>query len=235
MSDLAEVSDELRAKILARPDMILEDPDVLRALIEASERSHGANIVDIRGVAMQRLESRLGRLEDTHRSVIAAAYENLAGTNQVHRAILRMLEPSDFADFLLVLCADVSDILRVEAARRVLEAENPGEDPALRALSHVLAIREVGFIDEYLTWGRTTALRKIVLRQARAGDTALYGEDGEWIRSEACLKLELGPGRTPGMFLMGSEDPHRFAPTQGTDLLMFFNGALERAIRRWLA
>ena len=53
----------------------------------------GGNIVDIRGIAMERLEHRLDRLEDTHRSVIAAAYENLAGTNQIHRAILRMMDP----------------------------------------------------------------------------------------------------------------------------------------------
>ena len=62
----------------------------------AKEEAMGGNIVDIRGIAMERLEHRLDRLEDTHRSVIAAAYENLAGTNQIHRAILRMMDPLDF-------------------------------------------------------------------------------------------------------------------------------------------
>ena len=49
----------------------------MRALIAANERAMGGNIVDLRGIAMERLEARLDRLEDTHRSVIAAAYENL--------------------------------------------------------------------------------------------------------------------------------------------------------------
>lgn len=86
------IDDDLREKIMTRPDVILEDQDLMRALIAANERAMGGNIVDLRGIAMDRLESRLDRLEDTHRSVIAAAYENLAGTNQVHRAILRMLD-----------------------------------------------------------------------------------------------------------------------------------------------
>ena len=86
------MNDELREKIIAQPEVILEDQDLMRALIAANERAMGGNIVDLRGIAMERLEARLDRLEDTHRSVIAAAYENLAGTNQIHRAILRMLD-----------------------------------------------------------------------------------------------------------------------------------------------
>ncbi|MGB5557337.1 MAG: DUF484 domain-containing protein, partial [Paracoccaceae bacterium] len=97
MSSTAAMIDDLREKIISDPDVILDDRDVMRALIAASENGLGNNIVDLRGIALERLESRLDRLEDTHRSVIAAAYENLAGTNQVHRALLRLLEPTDFA------------------------------------------------------------------------------------------------------------------------------------------
>ena len=75
------MTDDLRERIITRPDVILEDKDLMKALIEANERAMGGNIVDLRGIAMERLEARLDRLEDTHRSVIAAAYENLAGTN----------------------------------------------------------------------------------------------------------------------------------------------------------
>ena len=87
------IEPDLRDRILAEPEAILEDRDVMAALVAANERAMGANIVDLRGIAMERLEARLDRLEDTHRSVIAAAYENLAGTNQVHRAILQLLDP----------------------------------------------------------------------------------------------------------------------------------------------
>ena len=235
MSENAAYRDALRESILARPDVILEDPDVMRALVQANERSLGSNVVDLRGIAMERLEARLGRLEDTHRSVIAAAYENLAGTNQIHRAILALLEPSNFEGFLQVLGNEVAEILRVDCARLVLESTESDLDPALSELSGVLVLRPEGFIDDYMTHGRESAIRKVALRQTRSGDADLYGRDGDWIRSEACLKLELGPGRLPGLYALGAEDPHQFSPSQGTDLISFFAGTLERAIRRWLS
>ena len=79
MTSTADDRDQVRDTILANPESFLEDADVMRALFDANEKSMGGNIVDLRGIAMDRLENRLDRLEDTHRSVIAAAYENLAG------------------------------------------------------------------------------------------------------------------------------------------------------------
>ncbi len=34
---------------------------------------------------------------------------------------------------------------------------------------------------------------------------------------------------------LGAEDPHQFRANQGSDLLTFFGGVFERAMRRWLA
>jgi hypothetical protein len=62
------IEPDLRDRILAEPETILEDRDVMNALVAANERAMGANIVDLRGIAMQRLETRLDRLEDTHRT-----------------------------------------------------------------------------------------------------------------------------------------------------------------------
>lgn len=226
---------ELREKIISDPDVILEDRDLMRALITANERAMGANIVDLRGVAMERLERRLDRLEDTHRSVIAAAYENLAGTNQVHRAVLRMLEPTEFEAFLQNLSAEVSEILRVDSVRLVLETLCTEEEPALRRLGDVLCVAEPGFIHEYMRAGRGGQARPVVLRQTLPQSEAIYGEAAGWIRSEALMRLDLGEGRLPGLLVFGAEDPHQFKASQGTDLLGFFAGVFERAMRRWLA
>ncbi|MGB2201572.1 MAG: DUF484 family protein, partial [Pseudooceanicola atlanticus] len=62
----------------------------------------------------------------------------------------------------------------------------------------------------------------------------VYGPGGEYVRSEAVLRLNFGEGRLPGMLVMGSEDPHQFTPQHGTDLLAFFAGVFERTMRRWL-
>ncbi|MBV2359996.1 DUF484 family protein [Thalassococcus sp. CAU 1522] len=235
MSSSRRIEETLREEIISRPDMILDDPDLMHALIAGNERSMGGNIVDLRGIAMERLEARLDRLEDTHRSVIAAAYENLAGTNQVHRAVLRMLDPLDFEVFLRDLGTEVAQILRVDAMRLVLESPEQEDDPNLKKLGDVLAVAPPGFIADYLADGRDSPLRQVTLRQLQAGNATIYGACGADIRSEACLKLDFGPGRLPGLLVMGSEDPHMFTPPQGTDLLAFFAGVFERTMRRWLS
>ena len=225
------MADDLRAKIIANPDVLLEDPEVMRALVGANDAAQGDNIVDLRSVAMARLEARLDQLEETHRTVIAAAYDNLAGTNQVHRAILRMMEPDSFPQFLNDLHHDVADILRVDAMRLVVESA----DPDKAGLSDTqISVMPEGFVEGYITLGRNMPARQVTLRPFHKAGSALYGERGTYIKSEACLKIDLGEGRMPAMLVMGSEDETLFTPQQGTDLLAFFAGVFERVVRRWM-
>ena len=229
MSEQAVIAEELRTRILQEPDVILEDPDVMRALIAANDRTMGGNIVDLRGVAMDRLEARLQRLEDTHRSVIAAAYENLAGMAQVHRAVTAFLEPLTFEEFLACLGGDVADILRVNLVRLVLESQDAPEGDLG---SDVLAVVHPGFIADYMGQGRP--LRRVMLRRADGNASLVFGEGSGWIQSEACIYLDFGEGRLPGMLAFASDNPMHFTPSQGTDLLDFMGGIFERAMRRWL-
>ncbi|WP_170331171.1 DUF484 family protein [Ruegeria arenilitoris] len=235
MSSNPKLEDNLRAAILAEPDAVLDDKDLMQALVTANERARGDNIIDLRGIAMQRLEARLDRLEDTHRSVIAAAYENLAGTNQVHRAILRLLEPVEFEDFLRTLGNDVAEILRVDKVTLVLETTLIQDDPAVDKLGGVLTVAEPGFIDSYLTYDRSGQPRDVTLREIHHSNRRIYGDKADQLRSEACLKLDLGEGRLPGMIVMGAKDPRHFSPQLGTDLLAFFAGVFERSMRHWLS
>ena len=235
MSSSPKLEETLRDAIIAKPDAVLDDKDVMHALIAANEKTMGGNIVDLRGIAMERLEARLDRLEDTHRSVIAAAYENLAGTNQIHRAILRLLDPSEFENFLRGLGGEVTEILQVDKITLVLESVQNDDDPAVERLHSVLTVAEPGFINTYLLQGRTGQARQITLRQVQNASPLVYGEAADWIGSEACIKLDFGKGRLPGLLALGSEDPHHFSPQQGSDLLAFFGGVFERTMRHWLS
>ncbi|MEL7344971.1 MAG: DUF484 family protein [Pseudomonadota bacterium] len=235
MTTSAKALDDLRQKILSEPGMILEDADVMRALVDANEKAMGHNVVDLRSVAMHRLEARLARLEDMHKSVIAAAYENLAGTNQVQRAVLRLLDAVTFEQFLVDLAGDVADILRVDSVRLVLESKQDPSKRMLQKVSDVLSVAEPGFVDDYITYGREIPVRQVTLRQIHPDSGGLYGQAQGFIQSEACLKLDIGPSRLPAMLALGSEDPHLFASNQGTDLLTFFSGVFEKTMRRWLA
>ncbi|MBY6201224.1 DUF484 family protein [Maritalea mobilis] len=229
--------DDWRERVISDPELILEDRDLMRALISANDRQMGGNIVDMRGIAMERLQNRLDRLEDTHRSVIAAAYENLAGTNQVHRAILKLLDESEFTDFLKVLGTDVAGILRVDRIRLVLESPEATETeaPRVQKLEDVLTVVAPGFVEDYITGGRDIPHKQVTLRQVGMGCDRIFGDEAAtWIKSEALMVLDFGPGRLPGLLVMGAEDPHQFRPSQGTDLLTFFAGVFERLMRGWL-
>lgn len=231
MSEQVAMAEDIRTRILQEPDVILEDPDVMRALITANERAVGGNVVDLRGVAMDRLEARLQRLEETHRLVIAAAYENLAGMTQVHRATLALLEPLTFEEFLKSIEIDLPQILRVRRARLVLESHEAA-DPALEEVDGVLTVVRPGFVADYMSQGRRAD--RVALRRTDGNAKLVFGEDADWVQSEACLYLDFGEGRLPGMLAFAAESPMQFAPNQGTDLLDFMAGAFERAMRRWL-
>jgi len=52
------MDNHVREKIIADPDVLLEDQDIMRALVAANEQTMGTNIVDLRGIAMERNSSR---------------------------------------------------------------------------------------------------------------------------------------------------------------------------------
>lgn len=224
------IDQDFRDRILAAPEKLLDDHDVMKALMRASEAQAGNNIVDLRGLAMDKLEDRLEKLEETHRSVIAAAYENLAGTNQIHRAILELLDPLTFEEFLDALGSKVAATLKVDCVALVLESAQAA--PKM-PINPILRIMEPDFVAGYLAGGRSS--RPVLLRQVQPENGALYGEAAAWVRSEAVMRLDFGPRRLPGMLILGSEDPHHFKPNHGTDLLSFFAAVFQRTMRRWLS
>lgn len=233
----AATTEALRARILDDPAVILEDQELMRALVKADRHGAGRNVVDLRGVLVDRLEDRLEQLEDTHREVLAAAYENVAGTNQVHRACLALLDAGDFAAFLGALTRDIPATLGVDVIRLALEAPaaRPGDGLGPEGGLHfaVVALQEGG-ADGYLTQGRGVGARRVTLRRLRRASSDLYGEHAHRVRSEAVLRLDLGPDKLGALLAFGSFEDNRFDADQGTDLLAFFGGVFERSLRRWL-
>lgn len=217
-----------RDRLLAEPALILGDRELMRALVAAREAELGENVIDIRGRAMQALEHRLDRLESAHESVISAAYENQAGTQTIHRAVLSLLEPMDFPGFLETLETDVAPILRVETLKLVMESP----EDAAPSDTGPLVVLPAGSIGRLIAAGRKAPRGDdIVLRRASPETLAVHGAE---VRSEALLPLDLGPGRRPALLVMGSRDMGRFSPAQGTDLLRFFAQVFRLVLIGWL-
>jgi uncharacterized protein YigA (DUF484 family) len=226
------LDENTRAAILARPQDVIDDDVVLQALIRANETARGPNVVDLRSIAMDRMSERLGRLEDTHRSVIAAAYDTITGTQQIQSAVLRMMEPPTFDLFLTELIGPVADALRVHSVRLILESNDTAPNNSdLERINTSLVIVPPGFVGGYMGHDQQT---KVVLRPLPDGVEALYSVPAGKLGSEACLRLDLGDGRMPGMLVMGAEDGAHFDPSQATDLLAFLANATERMLIHWL-
>ena len=124
-----------RAELLADPSIILDDKELMESLLTATDIKLGNNVVDLRNVAMSRLTHKLGELEGTHKSVVAAAYQNLLGTKQIHQAVIELMSMNNLDQFVLSLKSDLLKILNVDCIFILVESPVGLESDLLPTLS----------------------------------------------------------------------------------------------------
>lgn len=223
--------DLIRSLILADPELVLADDQVMRTLIGASggDATGARRVVDLRDRLVERMEGRLHKLVRTNRSVIAAAYENAAGTGQLHEVVLSLIDARDLGTFLRRLTTDTAEVVGVEEARLCLEADvdhpRPADELAEGLEGRVLVV-PAGTVDAYLGVSDSPD-SGMALREAGEEAEVIFGYPNR-VRSEALLRLDLGG--SPALLAYGAADPDRFGPEQGTDLLHFLAGVVERLL-----
>ena len=235
MDDTTQISD-FRKRILQDPEALLNDREVMRALISASSNNATTNVIDLKSVVLKRLEGRVDEIEGQNSNNISAAYKNKSTTFRVHSAILEALEPKTFTEFLNFLKTDWANSLGIDVARLCLEAPSISKDdiPQLQTEfgPSVIFLQE-GEIDHYITLGQDNDPRSVTLRQIRKGASNIYSNIAPELRSEALMKLDLGQGNSPGLLLLGSINPDQFLPNMGTDLFVFYGSIFEKVMQRW--
>ena len=227
---------KLKEKILSDPKIILEDSILMDALVKAQNQLLGSNIVDLRGAAMKQLEKRLEKIENTHNDVISMAYENLSGTNQIQRAIVKLLEPNDFPSFIKTLSKDIKEILNIEHITLVLETSKANENlKLLKNLNPITIIVKQNSIKNYLENQGQFGTQTVTLRNNHVNLAhKFYQNANDKILSEALLLLNFNESNIRGLLILGSNQKSKFAPGQGTELLTFFANVFERNMARWL-
>lgn len=221
--------DLIRSLIVADPQLVLADDQVMRALI-GETAGNDRQVVDLRDRLVERLEGRLKRLVHANRSMIAAAYENVAGTQALHRAVVALIGETELSSFLRVLTRDVPQLIGVEEGRLCLEADVEEAAPATGMGSglegRVIALPE-GTVDAYLMLDGQPAPEGVVLREA-SGEAELVFGPLTPVRSEAMMRLSLDG--TDALLVFGASDPDRFGPDQGVTLLVFFGQVVEQLL-----
>ena len=235
MNDTIQISD-FRKRILQDPEALLNDREVMRALISASSNNAPTNVIDLKSAVLKRLEGHVDKIEGQNSNIISAAYKNISTTTKVHSAILEALEPKTFTEFLNFLKTDWANSLGIDVARLCLEAPSISKDdiPQLKTEfgPSVIFLQE-GEIDHYITLGQDNDPRSVTLRQIRKGASNIYTNIAPELRSEALMKLDLGQGNSPGLLLLGSINPDQFLPNMGTDLFVFYGSIFEKVMQRW--
>ena len=235
MNDTIQISD-FRKRILQDPEALLNDREVMRALISASSNNAPTNVIDLKSAVLKRLEGHVDKIEGQNSNIISAAYKNISTTTKVHSAILEALEPKTFTEFLNFLKTDWANSLGIDVARLCLEAPSISKDdiPQLKTEfgPSVIFLQE-GEIDHYITLGQDNDPRSVTLRQIRKGASNIYSNIAPELRSEALMKLDLGQGNSPGLLLLGSINPDQFLPNMGTDLFVFYGSIFEKVMHRW--
>ena len=230
------MDDKLREEILAKTQEILNDEMLLRALIEASDKNLGSKIVDLRSVAMQKMDGELKKLKRSNQQVIATAYENLVGMKQVHQVVLKSLEQNNFDEFITNLDTEACDILRVDCIKIGLEThyslQNIEKNDS--KLFELLDLYPVDFVDTYISQGENNGTDDVVLRPTPKGSEQVYGKLSKNLKSEGCIKLKIGNEKIIGILALASKEREKFTAQQGVELLKFMGSVFERRISHWL-
>ena len=230
------MDDQLREEILAKAHEILNDETLLRALIEASDKNLGSKIVDLRSVAMQKMDGELKKLKRSNQQVIATAYENLVGMKQVHQVVLKSLEQNNFDEFITNLDTEACNILRVDCIKIGLETHSSlqNNEKYDSKLSKLLDLYPVNFVDTYISQGENNNTDDVILRPTPKGSEQLYGKVSKNLKSEGCIKLRIGNKKIIGILALASKKRAKFTAQQGVELLKFMGSVFERRISHWL-
>ncbi|MFL2795465.1 MAG: DUF484 family protein [Paracoccaceae bacterium] len=230
------MDDQLREEILVKAHEILNDETLLRALIAASDKNLGSKIVDLRSVAMQKMDGELKKLKRSNQQVIATAYENLVGMKQVHQVVLKSLEQNNFDEFITNLDTEACNILRVDCIKIGLETHSSlqNNEKYDSKLSKLLDLYPVNFVDTYISQGENNNTDDVILRPTPKGSEQLYGKVSRNLKSEGCIKLRIGNKKIMGILALASKEREKFTAQQGVELLKFMGSVFERRISHWL-
>ncbi len=220
-----------RDAIIANPEFVFEDPEVMHALLEPS-RPTSRKIVDLRTALVDRLERRLTRLVEAHRDVIDAAWDNLSGMEQAHQAVLALIDAQSLSECASVAATRIAEIFEADTARFCLEGAPERESDNVTDSPDIASLPP-GFVAARVS-SRPRVEGAVAFSPIEASDRAIFGAESDKLGSVALVALDFGPGWPSGLLALGAADSSRFGANQNAELLRFVGQAAERLLSRHL-
>ena len=225
--------DEVAAWLQDHPDFIGTHTELLLR-VEAPSRfgsDRDAKVLDLQQRVIQRLKAETERQARVGRALLEAGSNNLDAQTRCHQAVLTLLEARGFDDFLGRLRGPAAESLGVIAVAIGVEAPEGRRPP--EPLTTVAALHP-GSVDRLIGRDRKVRLRSHLDRSTQATAPGPFGARAREVKSDALVRLSLGRNSAPALLAFGAALPSSFEADQGTDLLLFLAGVVERMIVQWL-
>ena len=213
------------AYLKAHPDFLVRHPELVTVLAPPAP-SRGESVVDMQQFMLKRLQDEIGRIKDEQRDLLRATRANIQSQARIHDAALALLGARTFEHLVQTFTTDLALLLDVDVVMLCVETAD-GRLP--RVDVHGLGGLPVGSVADLIG-----PEREVLLRDDVIGDPLLFGAGAGLVRSDALIRLAVSGLAPPCLLAMGSRDPQRFHPGQGTELLGFLGKIGSLAIRSWL-
>lgn len=223
--DSQNISEDQVIQWLKRhPRFLSENPQMLDVLLPPTENT-GRGIADFQAFMIKRLKDDKNEVIESARELVENSRHNMHNQQRINRAVLLLLEATNFEDFIRTITLDFAALLDVDIVSMIVETD--GE-----VIPHV----DIAGV-RLVTPGTVSLLLSdngVALEGATRGLDQLYGGGATLVKSQALLRLDIGPGTPPALLAFGSRDPNLFYPGQGTDMISFLGRVVERCFRTWL-
>ena len=119
------------------------------------------------------------------------------------------------------------DIVKIDQIHQAFKKYDP-------KFSELIDLYPVNFVNTYISQGENNSSDEIVLRPTPKGSEQLYGKLSKNLKSEGCVKLNIGNKKIIGILALASKEREKFTAKQGVELLKFMGSVFERRISHWL-
>jgi len=222
--------DMIAAWLKANPEFLADHSELLAEIDPPGRIFAGQDdrVVDFQKAMIHRLRTEADKQSKFRRALISAGESNQDAHMRIQRTVLLLLEARGFEDFMACLTGPVVKVLGLAAIAVGIEMPE-GQRPPMSAM----AALSPGSVDRLIGKDRPARLRGHIDRE-RVMPPGPFGALAKDLKSDALIRMQPGRGAPPALLALGASDPAMFAPDQGTDLLVFLGGVVERMIGQWL-
>lgn len=224
--DTRFTDDEILDWLKANPKFLARNPEAIEFLVPPTRKDNDRKVADFQSYMIRRLKDDREDVIQSAREIVETSRANMNNQARIHKAILLLLEATNFQDFIHTMTMDFAALLDVDIISLIVEI-----DDSMIPQIDLNGVRVVG----PGTVDLLTRKQAMLLESNIQGLDEIYGGGAGLVKSQAMMRLHIG-GDTPAAILaFGSRDPEMFHAGMGTEQISFLGAVIERCFRLWLS